>query len=144
MCDLVNIFGGDASQFSKWKKDIECHFTRADESLWNLVQNGISLTVNSKGIVNNRKNLNESKRQHYRNHHKSRCMMLKALSQAEFNKLANTSTAKAIFDSLCDLYERKMQDDNLEAYSDGKGTGNNLITTWDSLDQDAEPIKSDT
>ncbi|MCI27449.1 F-box/LRR-repeat protein, partial [Trifolium medium] len=137
MCDLVNVFGGDSSQFSKWKKDIECHFTRADESLWNLVQNGISLTVNSEGIMDNRKDLTKIQRQHYRNHHKSKCMMLKALSQAEFNKLANTSTVKAIFDSLCDLYERKMQDENLEDSSDGKETDNNLITTWDNLDQDA-------
>ncbi|MCI18953.1 aspartyl-tRNA synthetase, partial [Trifolium medium] len=102
----IPLFIGESSQFYLWKDEEKNHFLRTNEVLWDIVQNGVNLAINSEGMVEDRKSLTETQKQDYKNHHKAKYMMMQTISQAEFNKLSETSTTKAIYESLCDLYER--------------------------------------
>ncbi|MCI41379.1 hypothetical protein A2U01_0062612, partial [Trifolium medium] len=60
---------------------------------------------------------------------------MQTISQSEFIKLTDISTAKAIYDSLCGIYERKTQDDHLEDISEEEEVENSLLAIWDDLDK---------
>ncbi|MCI19360.1 hypothetical protein A2U01_0040516, partial [Trifolium medium] len=60
--------------------------------------------------------------------------MIQAISYSELIKLIDISTAKAIYDSLCGIYERKTQDGFLEEFSEEEAA-KSLMTTWEDSDK---------
>ncbi|MCI11047.1 hypothetical protein A2U01_0032146, partial [Trifolium medium] len=90
------------------------------------------------------KSLSETQRKDYRNHHKVRYIMMQAISQSEFIKLTDISTAKVVYNSLCVIYERKTQDGYLEDFSDVEEAEKSLMTIWDDLDKVKEADKKAT
>ncbi|WJX38864.1 hypothetical protein P8452_26483 [Trifolium repens] len=53
----------------------------------------------------NRRSLSEAQKKVYINHRKVRYIMIEAIPYSEYIKLTDTSTAKAVYDSLCATYE---------------------------------------
>jgi hypothetical protein len=70
----------------------------ADECILDLLDNRDGMTIN-------RRSLSEAQKKVYINHRKVKYIMIEAIPYSEYIKLTNTSTAKAVYDSLCATYE---------------------------------------
>jgi len=77
-----------------------------DEELWDILEDGVGdLVLDEEGAAIDRKKHNPEQKKLYKKHHKIRGSLVTAIPKAEYMKMSNKSTAKAMFASLCANYE---------------------------------------
>ena len=77
-----------------------------DEELWDILEDGVGdLVLDEEGAAIDRKKHNPEQKKLYKKHHKIRGSLVIALPKAEYMKMSDKSTAKAMFSSLCANYE---------------------------------------
>ena len=103
------MFTGEAEKFPWWKSKLYSHVIAIDDELWDIIEDGIDITVDDEGKCADRKNLTEAQKKVYKKHHRVRGILCDAIPHEEFMKISNKSTAKTIFESLCSSYEGNQQ-----------------------------------
>jgi hypothetical protein len=77
-----------------------------DEELWDILEDGVGdLVLNEEGVVVDRKKHPPALKKLYKKHHIIRGALVNAIPKAEYMKVSDKSTAKAMFASLCSNYE---------------------------------------
>src|SRR3954465_15067416 len=92
------VFGGE--NFEYWKDILESYFLCQDGDLWDLVLDGYRHPVNARGVKMLRQEMSDDQKKQFKNHHKSRTILLNAISHAEYEKITTRETAYDIFESL--------------------------------------------
>jgi len=88
------MFNGDPEMFSWWKTKMYSHIMGMDEELWDILEEGVGdLKLDEEGAALDKKA------------HTIRGILVAALPHKEYLKMSDKSTAKAMFTSLCSLYE---------------------------------------
>ena len=90
------MFNGDPEMFSWWKTKMYSHIIEMDEELWDILEEGVAL--DRKAHTTEQKKLSKK-------HHLIRRILVAALPHKEYLKMSDKSTAKAMFTSLCSIYE---------------------------------------
>ncbi|XP_058776943.1 uncharacterized protein LOC131651291 [Vicia villosa] len=90
----------DGERFDYWKDKIKSFFLGYDVDLWDMVVDGYEYLIDASGNINERKRMNDPQKKDYKNHHKTRTIILNVISYTEYEKLTNRDFAKSIFDSL--------------------------------------------
>ena len=76
-----------------------------DEELWGILEDGVGdLDCDAEGAVVDRKKHTPAQKKMYKKHHKISSVVL-AIPRAEYMKMSDKSTTKAMFASLCANYE---------------------------------------
>ena len=77
-----------------------------DEELWDILEDGVGDFVldEERAVIHRKKHTPEQKKL-YKKHHKTRGSLVTAIPKAEYMKMSDKSTAKAMFASLCANYE---------------------------------------
>src|SRR4051812_32493159 len=101
------VFDGD--NFEYWKDRIESYFLYEDGDLWDLVLDGYTHPVNGRGVKITRQAMSDDQKKEFKNHHKSRTILLNVISHAEYEKITNRETAHDIFESLKMTHEGNAQ-----------------------------------
>ncbi|MCI06170.1 aspartyl-tRNA synthetase, partial [Trifolium medium] len=84
------------------------HIIGIDVDLWDIVEEGVKLqNMDADGIISSvyRKALSDEEKELYRKLHKVKTLLTKFMSQSEYLKISNKSSAKSMWDSLCCTYE---------------------------------------
>ena len=77
-----------------------------DEELWDVLEDGVGdLKLDEEGADLDRKAHTTEQKKLYKKHHTIRGILVAALPHKEYLKMSDKSTAKAMFTSLCSLYE---------------------------------------
>ena len=77
-----------------------------DEELWDILEDGVGdLDLDEEGLAVDRKKHTPAQNKMYKKHHKIRGPLVLAIPRAEYMKMSDKSTAKAMFTSLCSNYE---------------------------------------
>ena len=82
--------------FPWWKTKMYSHIMGMDDELWDIREEGVAL---------DRKAHTTEQKKLYKKHHMIRGILVAALPHKEYLKMSDKSTAKAMFTSLCSLYE---------------------------------------
>src|SRR3954471_1413428 len=90
----------DGENFEYWKDRLESYFLCQDGDLWDLVMDGYTHPVNAQGVKISRQAMSDAQKKDFKNHHKSRTILLNAISHAEYEKITNKETTHDIFESL--------------------------------------------
>jgi len=99
-------FNGDPEEFSWWKTNFYSYIMGLDEELWDILEDGVGdLDLDEEGANVDRKKRTPSQKKMYKKHHKIRGLLVLAIPHAEYMKMSDKSTAKAMFASLCSNYE---------------------------------------
>lgn len=103
--DLVKhtIFDGD--KFDCWKYIIESFFLGYDANLWHMITNRYTHHLDTKVVTLERNQMNEQQKMDKKNHHRSKNIMLYAISYLAYENIRNKDSAKSIFDSLVKTHE---------------------------------------
>jgi len=97
-------FNGDPEEFSWWKTNFYSYIMGLDEELWDILEDGVgNLDFDKEGVVVNKHTPAQKKM--YKKHHKIRGSLVLAIPRAEYMKMSDKSTTKAMFASLCANYE---------------------------------------
>ena len=99
------IFSGDSTEFEWWKSKMYTYIIGLDDELWDILEDGIDIAIDSVGMVVDRKTLTPTQKKIYRKHHRVRGILVDALPHAEYLKIIDKSSAKTIFNSLCSTYK---------------------------------------
>ncbi|MCI33286.1 aspartyl-tRNA synthetase, partial [Trifolium medium] len=108
----VPFFNGDASTFNRWKSRIYSHVNGIDDELWDLVEEGVkieNLDDDGKLTITRKKALLVADRKIYNKHHKVRDIIIGAITNDEYERITDKSTAKHMYDSLCSTYDGNEQ-----------------------------------
>src|SRR5580765_213999 len=100
------IFYGE--RFDYWKDRIKSFFLGFDMELWEYVTDGYVAPVDNEVAIPLSR-MNEDQKKQFRNHHKSRTILLNSISYLEYEKITNKETAKSIYDSLVMTHEGNNQ-----------------------------------
>ena len=76
-----------------------------DEELWDILEDGVGDLDFDEGVVVDRKKYTHAQKKMYKKHHKIRGSLVLDIPRAEYMKMSDKSTAKAMFSSLCADYE---------------------------------------
>jgi len=99
-------FNGDPEELSWWKTNFYSYVMGLDEELWDIMEDGVGdLVLVEEGAVIDRKKHTPEQKKLYKKHHKIRGSLVTAIPKAEYMKMSDKSTAKAMFASLCANYE---------------------------------------
>jgi len=99
-------FDGDPEEFSWWKTNFYGYVMGLDEELWDILEDGIGdLVIDEEGAAIDRKKHTPAHNKLYKKHHTIRGSLVTAIPKAEYMKMSDKSTAKAMFASLCANYE---------------------------------------
>jgi hypothetical protein len=79
------------------KSNMYSHIIGVDDSLWDIMEDGITIPVDEKGVAIDRKKLTDAQRKIYRKHHKVRGLIVDVLPHNEYLKLSDKLTATTIF-----------------------------------------------
>src|SRR3954464_9136378 len=90
----------DGENFEYWKDRLESYFLCQDGDLWDLVLDGYRHPINARGVNMSRQEMSDDQKKQFKNHHKSRTILLNAISHVEYEKITNRETAHDIFESL--------------------------------------------
>jgi hypothetical protein len=101
------VFVGE--KFDYWKDIIESFFLGYDADLWDIVTIGYTPPVTDAGVAIPRSKMSDDQKREFKNHHKSRTILLNAISYNEYEKITNRETAKDILDSLKMTHEGNSQ-----------------------------------
>jgi len=100
------MFNGDPEMFSWWKTKMYSHIMGMDDELWDILEEGVGdLKLDEEGAALDRKAHTAEQKKLYKKHHTIRGILVAALPHKEYLKMSDKSTAKAMFTSLCSLYE---------------------------------------
>jgi len=95
-------FNGDPEEFSWWKTNFYSYVMGLGEELWDILEDGVGdLVLDEEGAAIDRKKHTPEQKKLYKKHHKIRRSFVTAISRAEYMKMSDKSTAKAMFASLC-------------------------------------------
>jgi len=82
------------------------HIMGMDDELWDILEEGVGdLKLDEEGAALDRKSHTAEQKKLYKKHHTIRGILVAALPHKEYLKTSDKSTAKAMFPSLCSLYE---------------------------------------
>jgi len=82
------------------------HIMGMDDELWDILEEGVGdLKLDEEGAALDRKAHIAEQKKLYKKHHMTRGILVAALPHKEYIKMSDKSTAKAMFASLCSLYE---------------------------------------
>jgi hypothetical protein len=100
-------FKGDPEEFSWWNTNFYSYVMSLDEELWDILEEGVSddLVLEEEGAAIDRKKHTPDQKKIYKKHHIIREALVTAIPKAEYMKMSDKSTAKAMFASLCANYE---------------------------------------
>jgi len=99
-------FNGDPKEFPYWKTNFYSYIMGLDKELWDIVEDGVGdLNLDEEGADVDRKKHTPAQKKMYKKHHKIRGSLVLAIPRAEYMKMSDKSTAKAMFASLCANYE---------------------------------------
>jgi len=99
-------FNGDPEVFSWWKTNFYSYVMGLDEELWDILEDGVGdLVLDEEGAVIDRKKHTREQKKLYKKHHKIRGSLVTAIPRAEYMKMSDKSTAKAMFVCLYANYE---------------------------------------
>src|SRR3954468_4232330 len=87
----------DGENFEYWKDRLESYFLC---HLWDVVLDSYRHPVNARGLKMSRQEMSDDQKKQFKNHHKSRTILLNAISHVEYEKITNRETAYDIFESL--------------------------------------------
>jgi len=77
-----------------------------NEELWDILEDGVGdLDLDEVRATVDRKKHTPAQKKMYKKHHKIRGSLVLDIPRAEYMKMSDKSTAKAMFDSLCANYE---------------------------------------
>jgi len=77
-----------------------------DEELWDILEDGVGdLVLDEEGAAIDKKKHTPEQKKLYKKHHKIRGSLVTAIPKAEYMKMSDKSTTKAMFASLCANYE---------------------------------------
>jgi len=100
-------FNGDPKEFSWWKTNFYSCIMGLDEELWDILEDGVGdLDLDEEGAAVDIKKHIPAQKKLYKKHHKIRGQLVLDIPRAEYLKMSDKSTAKAMFASLCANYER--------------------------------------
>ena len=100
------MFNGDPEMFSWWKTKMYSHIMGMNEELWVVLEDGVGdLKLVEEGAALDRKAHTTKQKKLYKKHHTIRGILVAALPHKEYLKMSDKSTAKAMFTSLCSLYD---------------------------------------
>lgn len=102
-------FNNDSTQFEWWKSKMYSYIIGLDDELWNILEDGLNIEVNSIGIVADRKTTTPTQKKIFRKHHRVRGILIEALPHSKYINIIDKSTAKTISESLCSIYEGNLQ-----------------------------------
>jgi len=98
-------FSGDPEEFSWWKTNFYSYIMGLDGELWDILEDGVGdLDLDEEGAAIDRKKHTTSQKKMYKKHHKIRGSLVLAIPRAEYMKMSDKSTAKAMFASICENY----------------------------------------
>ena len=99
-------FNGDPKEFSLWKTNFYSYVMGLNKELWDILEDGVGeLVLDEEGAVIDRKKHTPEQKKLYKKHHKIIGSLITAIPRAEYMKMSDKSTAKAMFASLCANYE---------------------------------------
>jgi len=99
-------FNGDPEEFSWWITNFYSYVMGLDEELLDILEDGVGdLVLDEEGDAIDRKKHTPEQKKLYKKHHKIRGSLVTAIPKAEYMKMSDKSTAKAMFASLCANYE---------------------------------------
>jgi len=102
----VHKFNGDPKEFSWWKTNFYSYIMDLDEELWDILEDGVGdLDLDEEGAAVDRKKHTPAEKKMYKKHHKIKGSLVLVIPCAEYMKMSDKSTAKAMFASLCANYE---------------------------------------
>src|SRR3954462_8812015 len=99
----------DGENFEYWKDRLESYFLCQDGDLWDLVLDDYRHPVNARGVKMSRQEMSDDQKKQLKNHHKSRTILLNAISHVEYEKISNRETAHDIYESLKMTHEGNAQ-----------------------------------
>lgn len=70
----------DGEKFDNWKDRIESFFIGFDVDLWDMVIYGYTHIINENGTKPERSKMNELQKKDHKNHHRSKTILLDAIS----------------------------------------------------------------
>jgi len=73
------------------------HIIGVDDELWNIIEDGVSFTIDVEGMVVDMNILTEAQSKIYKKHHKVHGIIVDALPHSEYTKIVDKSTIKSIF-----------------------------------------------
>jgi len=118
-----------------------------DEELWDILEDGVcELALDEEGVVVDRKKHTPAQKKLYKKHHKIRGIIVVALPRTEYLKMIDKSTAKAMFASLCENYEKSMEKSKKPTFKSNKfrkQIKQGLMATWEDLDSESESDKDE-
>ena len=89
-------FNGGPGEFSWWKTNFYSYVLGLDEELWDILECG-DLVLDEEGTAINRKKHTPEQKKLYKKHHKIRGSLVTTIPKAEYMKMSDKSTAKAMF-----------------------------------------------
>jgi len=93
----VSGFNGDPEKFSWWKTNFYSYVMGLDEELWDILEDGVGdLVLDEEGAAIDRKKHTPEQKKLYKKHHKIIGSLFTAIPKAEYMKMSDKSTAKAI------------------------------------------------
>ena len=99
-------FNGDPEEFSWLKTNFYSYVMGLDEELCDILEDGVGdLVLDEEGAVIDRKKHTPAQKKLYKKHHTIRGSLVTAISKAEYMKMSDKSTSKAMYASLCASYE---------------------------------------
>jgi len=102
----VSQFNGVPEEFSWWKTNFYSYIMGLDQELWDILEYGVGdLDLDEEGAYVDRKKHTPAQKKMYKKHHKIRGSLVLGIPRAEYMKMSDNSTAKAMFSSLCANYE---------------------------------------
>src|SRR3954464_11021306 len=99
----------DGENFEYWKDRLESYFLGLDGDLRDLFVDGYKHPVNASGTKISRQEMSDDQKKQFKNHHKSRTILLNVISHFEYEKISNRETAHDIFESLKMTHEGNAQ-----------------------------------
>jgi len=99
-------FNGDPEEFSWWKTNFYSYVMGLDEERWGILEDGVGdLVLDEKGAAIDRKKHTPEQKKLYKKYHKIKGSLVTVIPKAEYMRMSDKSTAKAMFASLCANYE---------------------------------------
>src|SRR3954470_3510997 len=90
----------DGENFEYWKDKLESYFLGLYGDLWDLLVDDYKHQVKAGGVKLSRQEMSDDQKKQFKNHHKSRTVLLNVISHAEYEKMSNRETAYDIYESL--------------------------------------------
>src|SRR4051812_100946 len=79
----------DGENFEYWKDRLESYFLGLDGDLLDLLVDGYKHPVKASGVKVTRQEMSDDQKKQFKNHHKSRTILLNAISHSEYEKISN-------------------------------------------------------